>query len=80
MSHLARKTSILTCRITPEMKERLVRAAEVEHRSLASMLEVMVLDWCKRHGISSKGANGDGETPVRGRRESATNRRKTAAV
>ena len=56
MPRLARKTAILTCRITPQSKEQLALAAELERRSLAGMLEVMVFDWCKRHRISNKTA------------------------
>jgi len=61
MPRLARKTSVLTCRIMPEIKERLALAAEAERRSLAGMLEVMVLEWCKRHRIGSKRANNEGK-------------------
>jgi len=57
MPRLSRKTSVLTCRITPEMKERLSLAADAERRSLAGMLEVMVLDWCKRHKVGEKRAD-----------------------
>ena len=39
----ATKTETLTGRIAPEVKAALRAAAEREHRSLANMLEVMVL-------------------------------------
>jgi uncharacterized protein (DUF1778 family) len=39
----ATKTESLTCRITPQAKAALRAAAAREHRSLANMLEAMVL-------------------------------------
>jgi hypothetical protein len=51
MPRVPKKTSILTARIAPEVKQSLERAADSERRSQASMLEVMVLEWCKRHRI-----------------------------
>lgn len=43
MPRLLRKTQILTCRVTPEVKDRLANAAEAQRRSLSGMLEVMVV-------------------------------------
>jgi len=40
------KTDTITFRIRPEIKAALRQAAEHQHRSLANMLEVMILDWC----------------------------------
>ena len=37
------KTSTLTFRIEPGLKEALCTAAEREHRSIANMVEVMIL-------------------------------------
>lgn len=36
------------------MKRLLEAAAERERRSLTNMLEVLVEDYCKRHGISDE--------------------------
>lgn len=47
----AEKTSTLTIRVAPGLKDALRRAAEREHRSLANMVEVMVRDYCTRHGV-----------------------------
>ena len=47
----AEKTSTLTIRVAPGLKEALRRAAEREHRSLANMVEVMVRDYCASHGV-----------------------------
>jgi hypothetical protein len=46
------KTSTLTFRIEPALKEALRLAAEREHRSLANMVEVLIRDWCARNGIA----------------------------
>jgi len=45
------KTATLTFRIDPGMKEALRTAAQHEHRSIANMVEVLILDWCSRNGI-----------------------------
>ena len=34
------------------MKEALRTAAEREHRSIANMVEVMILDYCGRNGVT----------------------------
>lgn len=46
------KTSTLTFRIEPALKEALRAAAEREHRSVANMVEVMIRDYCGRNGIA----------------------------
>ncbi|MFW5333247.1 hypothetical protein [Hydrogenophaga sp. ZJX-1] len=46
------KTATLTLRIDPALKDALKRAAEAEHRSIANMVEVLILDHCNRGGIS----------------------------
>ena len=46
------KTSTLTFRIEPALKEALRIAAERDHRSIANMIEVMIRDHCGRTGIS----------------------------
>lgn len=45
------KTEVVSVRVPPDVKAALVTAAEQERRSLASMVEFMVLDYCKTHGI-----------------------------
>jgi hypothetical protein len=45
------KTSALTFRIEPSLKEALRIAAAREHRSLANMVEVLIRDYCERNGI-----------------------------
>jgi hypothetical protein len=43
------KTTTLTVRIEPKVKEALAKAASAERRSLANMLEVAVLTYCTQH-------------------------------
>ena len=45
------KTTTLTFRIKPALKEGLRAAAEREHRSIANMVEVLIRDYCGRNGI-----------------------------
>ena len=47
------KTTTLTVRIEPATKAALAAAAAVERRSLANMLEVMVLRWCEDHAVET---------------------------
>jgi hypothetical protein len=54
----ATKTETLTCRIAPEVKAALRAAAEREHRSLANMLEVMVLRYTARTPPSVSATSG----------------------
>lgn len=46
------KTSTLTLRIDPGVKEALRVIAEQEHRSLANMVEVLIRDYCDRNGVT----------------------------
>ena len=46
------KTTTLTFRIEPVLKDALRVAAEKEHRSIANMVAVMIRDYCGRNGIS----------------------------
>ena len=46
------KTTTLTFRIDPGLKEALRTAAVREHRSIANMVEVMIRDHCGRNGIA----------------------------
>lgn len=46
------KTTTLTFRIEPGLKEALRAAASREHRSIANMVEVLIRDYCGRNGIA----------------------------
>ena len=48
------KNEVLTIRTTAEVKALLKLAAERERRSAASMVEVLILDYCERNGIPTK--------------------------
>ena len=45
------KSTTLTFRIEPSLKEALRTAATREHRSIANMVEVLIRDYCGRNGI-----------------------------
>lgn len=45
------KTEVVSVRVPPDVKAALLAAAEQERRSLASMVEFMVMDYCKTHGV-----------------------------
>ena len=46
------KSTTLTVRVHPEVKEGLRAAAEMERRSLANMIEIMIRDYCARSGVT----------------------------
>ncbi|NEX18630.1 MAG: hypothetical protein C1943_19040 [Halochromatium sp.] len=46
------KTTTLTFRIEPELKEALRTAAHREHRSISNMVEVLIRNYCGRHDIA----------------------------
>ena len=46
------KSETLTLRTTPEIKELLRQAAEREHRSIASMVEILILQYAKAAKLS----------------------------
>ena len=50
----AEKTVGLSFRVTPRLKHMLEAAAERERRSLTNMLEVLVEDYCERHGLGDE--------------------------
>lgn len=48
------KSTTLTVRIQPDVKEGLRAVAERERRSLANMIEVMIRDYCERNDVVIK--------------------------
>jgi hypothetical protein len=46
------KTEVVSVRVPPNIKAALVAAAEGQRRSIASMVEIMVLDYCQSQGIA----------------------------
>ena len=45
------KSTTLTVRVHPEVKEGLRAVSEKERRSLANMIEVIIRDYCERNGV-----------------------------
>ena len=64
------KTKVVSARVPPDVKAALSAAADAERRSIASMLEVMVLSYCREHGI----IDGPASKLVKGSRSTARNR------
>jgi hypothetical protein len=52
MTRARTKTLATTIRLSPEIRGAWEAAAASERRSLASMFEIAMLDYVKRHGIS----------------------------
>jgi uncharacterized protein (DUF1778 family) len=52
------KTATLTFWIKPELKETLRIAAQQEHRSIANMVVVMIMDHCEQNGIEVQQSQG----------------------
>jgi hypothetical protein len=48
---MANKTTTVTFRMNPTVKEMLRVAADKERRSVANMIEVMVVEYAKKMGI-----------------------------
>ncbi len=61
----ASKTATLTLRIEPEIKQALQRAAELEHRSIANMIEVLIREHCRVKGIATGGTRNN-KRPAKG--------------
>jgi hypothetical protein len=57
------KTATLTCRIDPGVKDALREAAQLEHRSIANMVEVLIRDHCARNGITIAGGDSSASHP-----------------
>lgn len=45
------KTEVVSVRVEPRIKEALQAAADLEMRSLANMVEFLVVDYCRARGI-----------------------------
>jgi len=47
-----KKTATLNLRIDPSIKEAVKEAAELEHRSVANLIEVLIREHCESVGIT----------------------------
>ena len=54
------KSTTLTVRIHPAVKEGLRTMAEQERRSLANMIEVMICDYCERNDVAIENSGSAG--------------------
>lgn len=45
------KTQVVSVRVEPQIKHALQAAADKERRSLANMIEVMVVTYCQGNGV-----------------------------
>lgn len=54
MSGDKQKTETLNLRVSSELKAALMAAARREHRSMANMVEHLVLEYCEEHGLIPK--------------------------
>jgi len=52
---MAEKTDYLNLRISPAFKEALRRVAEIEHRSIANTVEILIRDHCRKIGVEIEG-------------------------
>lgn len=48
------KDETISIRTSAEIKDLLKQAADLEHRSVASMVEVLVLAYAKKHGLTTE--------------------------
>ncbi len=49
------KSEVVSVRVEPQIKAALQAAAERELRSLANMIEVMVVSYCRANGVPMEG-------------------------
>lgn len=60
------KTETLTFRVDLEVKRALADAAAGERRSMANMLELIILKWCEKHPSQGTNNGADKTNPRRG--------------
>jgi hypothetical protein len=53
------KTQVVSVRVEPHIKDALQSAAEKEMRSVANMVEVMVVAYCRSQGYPLAGVSAD---------------------
>lgn len=53
------KDETLSIRTSADIKQLLRMAAEKEHRSIASMMEVLILSYAQQHGLKADSASKD---------------------
>ena len=63
------KTEVVSVRVEPPIKAALQAAAERELRSVANMLEVMVVAYCRANGVPLSGVKDDTLPAAKSRRQ-----------
>lgn len=58
------KTETVTIRMEPEIKRMLRAAAQKERRSIANLIEVMIVDYANRLGVARRGRGVGGKSPA----------------
>ena len=53
------KSEVVSVRVEPRIKAALQTVAEGELRSVANMIEVMVVAYCKAHGVPVEGVSNE---------------------
>lgn len=61
----ASKTEVVSVRVEPPIKAALQAAADREMRSLANMVEVMVVAYCRTNGVPMIGVSDETLPPAR---------------
>jgi hypothetical protein len=62
------KSEVVSVRVEPHIKTALQTAAGREMRSLANMIEVMVVAYCRANGVSVEGVSEEALTMVKSRK------------
>ena len=62
---MPRKTEKLSIRVDPLIKDALQKAADIEHRSIANMVEILIRDHCRKNGIEIEGVSSVPEKAAR---------------
>lgn len=64
------KSEVVSVRVEPHIKAALQSAAEREMRSLANMIEVMVVAYCRANGVPTDGVPEETLATVKSRKKS----------
>ena len=62
------KSEVVSVRVEPHIKAALQSAAEREMRSLANMIEVMVVAYCRAHSVPLEGVSEETLATVKSRK------------
>lgn len=62
------KSEVVSVRVEPHIKAALQSAAEREMRSLANMIEVMVVAYCRANGVPMDGVSEETLASVKSRK------------